>query len=77
MVSIHCPRHGARVLLTERHVRALHNTPSGVVLEVECDDGARVYVVTGRGAAGPAEARQLVMSLVANRRRASSPKAVA
>lgn len=77
MVSIHCPRHGARVLLSDRHVRALHNTPSGIVLEVECDDGARVFVVTGRAAGGPAEARQLVMSFVANRRRASSPNTVA
>lgn len=77
MVSIHCPRHGSRVLLSDRHVRALHNTRAGIVLEVECDDGARVHVVTGRAAGDARAAGQLVMSLVANRRRASSPNSVA
>jgi hypothetical protein len=43
-----------------------------------CYDGERVFVITGRGA--PADlvvSRQLVMSLVANRHQAASPKTVA
>lgn len=66
------------MLLTERHVVAIHNIDSAVVLEVETDDAERLFVVTGRNApADPAAARQLVMSLVANRRAASRPKIVA
>lgn len=48
MLAVHCPRHGCRVLLTERRIRALHNTPRGIVLEVECDCGERITLVTGR-----------------------------
>lgn len=58
------------MLLTERHIVAIHNTAAGIVLEVETDNGERIFVVTGRGATerpDPAAARQLVMSLVANR----------
>ncbi|WP_219413226.1 hypothetical protein [Pseudonocardia nigra] len=48
MFLVHCPRHGSRVLLSERRIRALHNTPEGIVVEVECHDGERIRVVTGR-----------------------------
>lgn len=78
MFSVHCPRHGERVLLTERRIRALHNTTAGIVLEVECYDGERIFVVTGRGATvDPVAAGQVVMSLTANRRQAANPKTVA
>lgn len=78
MFAVHCPRHRTRVLLTERRIRALHNTEAGVVIEAECYDGERVFVVTGRHApADPAASHQLVMSLVANRRHAARPKTVA
>lgn len=84
MFAVHCPRHGSRVLLSERRIRALHHTDSGLVMEAECYDGERVFVVTGRRApatpATPPElaaSRQLVMSLVANRRQAARPKSVA
>ncbi|MPZ64035.1 MAG: hypothetical protein GEU83_00415 [Pseudonocardiaceae bacterium] len=78
MVSVYCPRHGSRVLLTERQVRALHNTDAGIVMELECYDSERIFVVTGRGApADPVAARSLVMSVVANRHHAASPKTVA
>jgi hypothetical protein len=78
MFAVHCPRHGARVLLTERRIRVLHNTDAGIVIEAECYDGERVFVVTGRAAAAdPAGSRQLVMSLLANRHQAASPKTVA
>ncbi|MGH3978162.1 MAG: hypothetical protein ACRDRZ_04035 [Pseudonocardiaceae bacterium] len=78
MIAVHCPRHGARVLLTERRIRALHNTDDGIVMELECYDGERIVVVTGRGAPNdPVAVRQLVMSLVAKRHHAASPKTVA
>ena len=78
MFAVHCPRHGSRVLLSERRIRALHHTDNGIVIEAECYDGERVFVVTGRRApADVAESRQLVMSLVANRRQATRPKSVA
>lgn len=78
MFAVHCPRHGTRVLLTERRIRALHNTEAGIVIEAECYDGERVFVITGRGAAADlVVSRQLVMSLVANRHQAASPKTVA
>lgn len=48
MLSVYCPRHGERVLLTERRVRAVHNTDDGIVLEVECYDGQRIFLATGR-----------------------------
>jgi hypothetical protein len=54
MVTAYCPRHRARVLLSERRIRAVHNTADGVVLEVECHDGERILLVTGRQVAeGP------------------------
>ena len=52
MLTVHSPRRGARVLLTERHVHAVHNTPSGIVLEVVTDDRERLFVVTGRALDG-------------------------
>ncbi len=52
MLSVHSPQRGTRVLLTERHIRAVHNTGSGIVLEVETDDGERLFVVTGRALDG-------------------------
>jgi hypothetical protein len=57
MLSVHSPRRGTRVLLTERHVRAVHNTGAGIVLEVETDDGERLFVVTGRALAGDDRSR--------------------
>ena len=45
------------MLLTERHVRALHNTADDIVLEVETDDGERLFVVTGRALDGDGPAR--------------------
>ena len=57
MLSVHSPRRGTRVLLTDRHVRAVHNTGSGIVLEVETDDGERLFVVTGRALDGDDRSR--------------------
>lgn len=78
MFSIYSPRRGGRVLLTDRHIRRLHNIDGAIVVEVESDDGEVLFTVTGRRApTDPARARQLVMSLVANRRAASSPNTAA
>jgi hypothetical protein len=50
MFAAYCPRHGAEVLLTERRIRRLRNTDHGIVLELECYDGERLVIVTGRRA---------------------------
>jgi hypothetical protein len=50
MLTAYCPRHGARVILSERHIHSVHNTADGIVLEVECHDGERIMLVTGRAA---------------------------
>lgn len=57
MLTVFCPRHNARVLLSERRIRAVHNTADGIVVEVECHDGARVLTVTGRALGGSAADR--------------------
>lgn len=48
MFAVFCPFHRTRVLLSERRIRAVHNTADGIVIEVECHDGARIRLVTGR-----------------------------
>lgn len=58
MLAVHCPRHGCRVLLSSDRLRALYNTPDGIVLVLECSDGERIVVVSGRAVcAGPAAER--------------------
>jgi hypothetical protein len=64
------------VLLSERRIRAVHNTPDGIVVEVECHDGARILMVTGRqvdeGAPGERVARaRRALSAARDRRLAS------
>lgn len=48
MLSVHCPRHGSQVLLSERHILAIE--PSGDALRVrwECWCGHRGSHRTGR-----------------------------
>lgn len=48
MFTIDCPNHGTRMLLTERRIRSLRNTDSGIILELECYCGHRATVCTGR-----------------------------
>lgn len=36
MFAEHCPRHGARVLLSPSRIEAIHNTPAGVVVTWRC-----------------------------------------
>ncbi len=58
MFAIDCPTHGSRVLVTERRIRNLVNTPAGILLDVECWCGTHVQVLTGRNAA-PRDGRAL------------------
>lgn len=48
MFAIQCPTHDSEVLLTERRIRRMENTPRGIVMDVECYCGTRVLVRTGR-----------------------------
>jgi len=48
MISINCPTHGSRVMLTERHIRKMTNTSRGIVVDVECTCGTSVRFVTGK-----------------------------
>ncbi len=41
MFTVHCPRHGARVLLGPRSIEALVNRPDGLELSWRCHCGAR------------------------------------
>ncbi len=77
MLSVHSPRRGTRVLLTERHIRAVHITGSGIVLDVETDDGERLFVVTGRALDGddrsPLHDARVAIAEVVSRRAGRSP----
>jgi hypothetical protein len=80
MFTAYCPRHGSRVLLSERQIVAVHNTPDGIVIEAECHDGARIFTVTGRQVAdGAADRVQRARRAVAavRQRQPSRPLAVA
>jgi hypothetical protein len=48
MFAIQCPNHGTEVLVTERRIRRMENTPGGIVMDVECYCGTHVVVRTGR-----------------------------
>ncbi|GAA1500780.1 hypothetical protein GCM10009827_007570 [Dactylosporangium maewongense] len=50
MFVIDCPTHGSRVLLSERRIRALRNTDTGVLLALECYCGHVEKISTGRRA---------------------------
>ena len=48
MFVIDCPAHGSRVLLSERRIRNLRNTDTGVLLDLECYCGHIEQISTGR-----------------------------
>lgn len=48
MFSVHCPRHGHEVLLTEGRISGIHNTRGGVVVDWTCWCGQRGATRTGR-----------------------------
>ena len=48
MFSVHCPRHGHEVLLGERRIESLHNSPAGIEVWWVCYCGHRGSFLTGR-----------------------------
>lgn len=48
MFEIHCPRHGARVLLGSRSIESIQNTADGIVVHWRCRCGETGTLVTGR-----------------------------
>ena len=61
MIVAYCPAHRSEVLLSERRVRSMSATDDALLVEVECYDGERILIVTGRQshrrvAAHPADA---------------------
>lgn len=50
MFSAYCPRHAAEVLYSASSIRGIRNTPHGIVLTIECYDGERFEVLSGRAA---------------------------
>ncbi len=54
MFTVHCPRHGARVLLGPRSIEALVNRPDGIELSWLCHCGTRGVLRNRTAAARPA-----------------------
>ncbi len=48
MFTVHCPRHGREVLLSERRVESVRSTTSGVELHWVCWCGHRGSMLTAR-----------------------------
>lgn len=48
MFSVHCAQHGAKVLLTDRHIEALENTDDGILIRWVCYCGERGSFTSGR-----------------------------
>jgi len=48
VIIAYCPAHGCEVLLSERRIRAMSATEDALLVEVECYDGERILIVTGR-----------------------------
>jgi hypothetical protein len=48
MFTIHCPQHGAEVLLPERRIEALVNTDLGIEVHYRCWCGYEGSFLTGR-----------------------------
>jgi hypothetical protein len=47
MFNAHCPTHGGQILLSNRHIEALHNTVHGIKLHWRCLCGTRGTLLTG------------------------------
>ena len=48
MFSVHCPRHGSRVLLSERRIEGIDAVDDGLVVRWQCRCGERGRFRTGR-----------------------------
>jgi hypothetical protein len=51
MFSVHCAGHGSRVILSNRQITNLVNTPEGIHLHWQCSCGTTGVEVLGRLAA--------------------------
>jgi hypothetical protein len=47
MFSVHCPNHGAEVLLTQSHIESLENSDVGIVVHWVCWCGERGSFLAG------------------------------
>ena len=47
MFSVHCPRHGAEILLSNRHIESIGNTTSGIEVRWRCICGHQGTFLTG------------------------------
>lgn len=57
MFAVHCPRHGAQVLLDIRRVTGLTNLSDGLIaVELTCYDGEPLVLVTGSRVAADRQA---------------------
>ena len=48
MFTAYCPRHGSNILFSESEIRRLSNADGEIVVEVQCFDGERIVLHTGR-----------------------------
>ncbi len=48
MFAAYCPRHRSNVLFSESEIRHLSQQYGSIVVEVECFDGERIVLRTGR-----------------------------
>jgi hypothetical protein len=48
MFTVHCPRHGREVLLTERHILGINRIGDGLTVRWECWCGHKGSHRTGR-----------------------------
>jgi hypothetical protein len=52
--AVECPRHGSRILLFTRNLKALRNTPLGIEVHYRCTCGYEGVWLTGGSRARPA-----------------------
>ncbi len=50
MFSVHCPRHGAEVLIGTRAITGIDNRRSGMIVRWRCTCGHEGAFITGRAA---------------------------
>lgn len=48
MFTAYCPRHRSNILFSESEIRRLTNVGGEIIVEVDCFDGERIVLHTGR-----------------------------
>ena len=48
MFAAYCPRHHSKILFSESEIRRLTNVDGSILVEVQCFDGERIVLHTGR-----------------------------